>query len=77
MKSTNEQRTAITQLKRSLTLCQKTGVRLFGMDDTIYATTSHDDSKDFHENYQEASGGDEDGMEVIVIGGVYLGSGGW
>lgn len=77
MKTNAQQRAAITQLKRALTACKKTNVKLFAMDDTLYATVKHDPGKDFHQQYQEANGGDSDLIEQVVAGGVYVGSGGW
>jgi hypothetical protein len=77
MVTKENQRAAIRKLKRALGACSASGVQLFGMDNTLHATVSHDPSKDFHENYQEASGGDSERMEEVVTGGVYIGSGGW
>ena len=77
MKTTPNQRNAINALKRALKRCGSAGVQIFGMDYTLYATTSHDHRKDFHQQYQEANGGDSDRIEEIVTGGVYVGSGGW
>lgn len=78
MKTNDAQRAAIRQLKRALNACGASGVQLFGMDSTLYATVSHDPAKDFHENYQEPEASEgADRMETIIMGGVYIGSGGW
>lgn len=77
MKTNQKQRDAINELKRAIGKCQNAGVQLFGMDNALHATVSHDQSKDFHQNYQEACGGDSDRYEEVVDGGVYIGSGGW
>lgn len=52
MITNGKQRNAITQLKRAITACAKAKVGIFGMDNVLYATVSHDHGKDFHENYQ-------------------------
>ncbi len=77
MVANEDQRAAICKLSRALVACSASGVKLFGMDNTLYATVNHDPNKDFHGNYQEASGGNSDWIEEVVTGGVYIGSGGW
>lgn len=77
MKTTKEQRAAIELLVSALERCRMTDVGVFAMDDTIYVTTEHDYRKDFHENYQAASGGDPDRMSAILIGAPFIGCGGW
>jgi len=77
MKTTQKQRDAINNLKLTLRDCHQAGVRLFGMDNSLHATVSYDPSKNFHEQFQESSGGDSNLYEEVVSGGVYLDSGGW
>lgn len=77
MNASKKQREAIFKLKRALKACDASDVKLFAMDSTLHATTKYDPSKDFHQQYQESSGGDSDLYEEVVTGGVYVGSGGW
>jgi hypothetical protein len=77
VKTTAKQRAAITQLKRSLTACRKSGVKLFGMDNVLYATVKYDPNKNFHQQYQEPPNGDELIEHVADDGTVYIDSGGW
>jgi hypothetical protein len=77
MRTTLRQRRAIQVLRQAFRECQEEGVAIFAMDDSVYASVVYDPAKDFHQQYQEASGGDSSLTDIVVVGGAFKGSGGW
>lgn len=82
MELTKEQKSAIAKLKRALKEAEKVGIRICGMDDTLYyANIESIGEAVLTGNYCPVAEANEqlndNGVGTIVTRGIYQDSGGW